>query len=81
MFSVPAFDVSCEYSCVGDEYFDNTDELCVCFGGSLGFGHCSVLADVVEGIGDRISVDSDVVDCLLAGFIQDLIRDLSTGVK
>ena len=64
-FSVPAFDVFLKYACIGGEYLSNADELGVCFGGDLISGHYFVLADSVENISDRISVDVDVVDCLL----------------
>ena len=38
-----------------------------------------MFADGVEDIGNRISVDVCVVDCLLAGFIEDLVGYFSVG--
>ena len=53
----------------------------VCFGGALGLFHCGVLVDGVEEIGDMIAVDIDVVDCILTGFIKNLVRDLDVGTE
>ena len=50
------------------------DELGVYFWGDLGFGNCGVLAGGVEDIGDGIDVDIDMDGCLLARFIEALVR-------
>ena len=80
-FVVPLFDIFYKYFCIEYDYFSNADELSVCFGCSLGFGYCGVIADDVEGIDDRITVYSDVVDCLTAEFITASFGDLSVDAE
>ena len=53
----------------------------VCFGDDLGFGYCGILEDGVEEIDNIISVDVDVVDCHLAGFIEAQVGYFVVGAE
>ena len=53
----------------------------VCLGVVLGFGHRGVIANGVEGIGNRIAVGTDVVDCILVGLIEALVGYFAVGVE
>ena len=80
-FGVPSFDVFCKNACVGDGHFANDYELGVCFGGALVLFHRGVLADGVDDIVNRISVDVDMVGFILSVFIEALIGYFSVVAK